>query len=489
MDDISKVVLFGAGVVGREALSVLGKHRVFCFIDNDPAKQGSKLQGIPVYAGTKLPELCKGRQVLVTTDYLESAHEFLDRMGIKGYADYEQYKRTLFRERNIWALNWHLKHTHRQRNKRVLEFARIAQQFDTIHTLEDARDMLARMQSINRQEGNNEWYYRDIAWESRNFGHVDEIFGFAGIPLKNAIYLPNIEHGVNFLDTYWDRPTNLAVFGPDRQRFLQRKLPGKPVFTLGPPIAYARPFYTAEQSRARKADWGKTLLVFGAHSYETATCVFDAEGFAEEVFARYSKSFQSIVACVFYSDLNGPFARAMEQRGAKIVSAGFRFDCNFIRRMRTIFELSDAVATNGVGTHIGYALYFNRPVEFINEEIKYQLYTDSFSQLQFRNYGVFARTFAPNGFVITQEQRQLVDGMWGRSRIRTKEELRIIVALCRQIAMCCHGDIYQYNKAAITVLKQLSYERGRNAIVGKRLLKEALFGKKETHVGESEKFE
>lgn len=462
--------------MGREALEILGRRRVFCFVDNDPAKQNSSLLEIPVYAAARLPELCQGRKVIVTTDYLESAHEYLNKLGVKDYADYEQYKRTFLRERNIWALNWHLKNTHWKRNRRILEFAEKAGKFDTIRSLDEARALLAEMQAINRREGNNEWYYRDAAWESRNFGHLNELFAFAGVSLQNAIYLPNIEHGINFLDTYWDRPTNLAVYGPERQRFLQQRLPGKPVFTIGPPIAYTRPFYTLQQYRACKANWGKTLLVFCAHSYESASCGFDAEQFADEVFARYSKQFESIVACLFYSDIDGPFSKAMQRRGAKIVSAGFRFDCNFIRRMRTILELSDAVVSNGLGTHIGYALYFNRPVELIGGQIDYRLYTDSFSQAQFRNYDVFSRVFAPNGFVITKSQRQLAEGMWGFSRIRTKQEIQVLVTLCRRIALRCRGDIYQYNAAALAVLKNLSHEQEEKAMIGKRLLQEALLG-------------
>lgn len=471
-----KYILFGAGVVGREALSMLGRWRVVCFIDNDPKKQNTRIDGVPVYPSVRLPSLLQDARILVTTDYLESAHEFLKGLGVTDYQDYEDYKRSFFRERNLWAQNWHQKYTHRARNRRILDFAAEAEGLDTIQNPSAATALFERIVEINRREGNNEWYYRDLAWESRNFGHINEIFSFAGISLEKSIYLPNIEHGVNFMGTYWDRPASITVFGSKRQQHLQERLPGKPIFTIGPPIAYARPFYTREQQAEIKRQWGRTLLVFSAHSYESATCHFDGAAYAKEVFERYGGAFKSIVACVFYSDLFGPFAKAMEALGARIVCAGFRFDRCFIRRLRSLLELSDGVVTNGLGTQIGYALYLNKPVEILPEQVDYQLYTNSFTQRQLLDYGAFVAAFSPQGFQISPQQRALAEEWWGFSHIRSKAELAALVEVNRRIALAARGELVAYNRSALSVLETLSRERGTTAALGERLLRAAIFG-------------
>lgn len=78
----TRVILFGAGLVGREVLPKLGKHvEVLAFADNDPNKQGSKVLGVDVIPPSSIPD----RQydlVLITSTAVSDIHEQLLRLGI-----------------------------------------------------------------------------------------------------------------------------------------------------------------------------------------------------------------------------------------------------------------------------------------------------------------------------------------------------------------------------------------------------------------------
>lgn len=54
----TRVVLFGAGIIGREVFPKLAEHiQVVAFTDNDPAKHGSKISGIDIVSPDMLSTL------------------------------------------------------------------------------------------------------------------------------------------------------------------------------------------------------------------------------------------------------------------------------------------------------------------------------------------------------------------------------------------------------------------------------------------------
>lgn len=60
-----RYVIFGAGDFGRQALAMLGKERVAFFVDNDPAKEGRMIEGIPVCSLAGRKEALGGHDIII----------------------------------------------------------------------------------------------------------------------------------------------------------------------------------------------------------------------------------------------------------------------------------------------------------------------------------------------------------------------------------------------------------------------------------------
>lgn len=95
-------ILFGAGVVGVSALSLLGKERVHCFLDNN--KGGNTVLGKPVISFDQLPALLDEHKVMITsTMYSGEMREQLEQYKVNNYMflsnilpHYYLYKKTCF---------------------------------------------------------------------------------------------------------------------------------------------------------------------------------------------------------------------------------------------------------------------------------------------------------------------------------------------------------------------------------------------------------
>lgn len=78
----TKVILFGAGLIGRQVLPKLGRHvQVLAFADNDPGKHGAMIAGIPVIAPARIPEM-KFDLVLISSTSISDIHAQLIGLGI-----------------------------------------------------------------------------------------------------------------------------------------------------------------------------------------------------------------------------------------------------------------------------------------------------------------------------------------------------------------------------------------------------------------------
>ena len=69
------IVIFGAGGTGEKYLeNILSKceDRIICFLDNSKAKQGTKINGIDVFAPEKICELEYSVVVVVTSPSFEN---------------------------------------------------------------------------------------------------------------------------------------------------------------------------------------------------------------------------------------------------------------------------------------------------------------------------------------------------------------------------------------------------------------------------------
>lgn len=238
-----------------------------------------------------------------------------------------------------------------------------------------------------------------------------------------------LEHGVCFHDTpestvlmgYATRPGIKHIYTYSEHRkaiieeFLRMKNIKKDVIAVGPYIAGAKNFHSQEELLQIKHKYGKILLVYPSHSIDTALAKYDEQSLIDEI-RKHEDLFDNIFICLYWKDiLNQNRLQHYIDNGFTIVCNGLGSDPNFLSRQKDLISLADMVMTNGLGTHIGYAVYLNKPVYFYQQN---HYYTDASGKVSdvpklkiIEN--TFITAFCSFSFTITTEQRELVKEYWG----------------------------------------------------------------------------
>lgn len=63
---MKKYVLFGAGIWGRKAITILGRDHIEFFIDNDPTKWETQWEGIPIYSLESVKDRLKDYEIVIS---------------------------------------------------------------------------------------------------------------------------------------------------------------------------------------------------------------------------------------------------------------------------------------------------------------------------------------------------------------------------------------------------------------------------------------
>lgn len=82
-----KIILFGAGQIGRKALSYFGRERIHCFVDNNERLSGSMIEDVPVVSFEALKEIYPDYQIVISMDVVKSVvvAAQLEEAGIRHY--------------------------------------------------------------------------------------------------------------------------------------------------------------------------------------------------------------------------------------------------------------------------------------------------------------------------------------------------------------------------------------------------------------------
>ena len=284
----------------------------------------------------------------------------------------------------------------------------------------------------------------------RHYGYYQAIMNYAGMDAEQFVYIPALEHGIRFREPSWAVDTDklissisYACEGPGRCSEIHSVDPWKPIFILGPYIHYTGGYYNETETKHIKDSWGKTLLVFPSHTWERKEFKSESDTIYNIVYNKYATDYDTILVCVYWNDVDSKLIDHFKKSGAKIVSAGFRGDYNFVRRLKTIIELSNDVVVDDLQTNIGFCKYMGRKV-FL-ECTSPRFYNDPCFVENFQN---FHEAFYTSNKEFTEKQfflqNKLYRFFWGGDEfIKTSEEMADIIMILKEM---CRATNYNIKK-------------------------------------------
>jgi hypothetical protein len=161
---------------------------------------------------------------------------------------------------------------------------------------------------------------------------------------------------------------------------------------------------------------------------------FDTKEFLK-IIEEKRKGFDSVIVCLYFKDIQLGRANEYIEKGYKVTTAGHINDACFLNRLKTIIELSDYIISNGVGSHIAYGLYLNKRVELFRQKT---IFRDEDGQENNENklamveigkhwdeYDLIQNVLFEilNGDVLTNEDNDYLNNLFGFDYIQTNEEL------------------------------------------------------------------
>ena len=205
---------------------------------------------------------------------------------------------------------------------------------------------------------------------SHHYGHDLQLKRFAGLPLVGPPLPVLLEHGLKVarssrfeLPKAWARHGYFCM-GSLRAQWLREEY-GVPAWAIGPWINFAKPLLSADQIAAQRQFWGKTLLVVLAHSWDQVERSMDLHACISAIEAiAQIENYQQVVWLRHWKD---PEELPLPKSWVKACN-GHRSNPWFLDAMRTLLELSDGLASNAFGTHLGYGIALNKKLHWIDVE-------------------------------------------------------------------------------------------------------------------------
>lgn len=329
---------------------------------------------------------------------------------------------------NIYLAKWVDAYRGRsfERERTLRKFIRKMSQIDSIRDIELFRQTIAELKSRNYEYNCASTRYEDANW----YGYYQALQRYAGYPERAYPILTEIEHGIRFGEALWPYFDYNACYiceGDERIHEIPDADPLMPVMAVGPYIHYAEQYYSEERIQEERKKNGKTLLVFPGHSIEWEKTRENA--FIDILYERYAKDYQTVMVCSYWRDLDSLEVQKFRERGARIVSAGFRGDNQFVRRLKTIISLADLAVGNDIGTNLGFCLYLKKPYV-----LEGACQIDPDDGLFTEYYRELYEAFSLQGKVtFTEEQirkqQDIYERFWGESLIKSPEEIYQIFSL------------------------------------------------------------
>ena len=278
---------------------------------------------------------------------------------------------------------------------------------------------------------------RELENSSHHYGHDVQLKRQAGLPLIGPPLPWLLEHGLKVSQgaTFesprpWTR--GYLCMGPRRAAWLRERF-GLPAEAIGPWIAYARPLLDAEEIAALRQSLGPTLLVVLAHSWDQVERRMDHRACLEAVAATAAAGgYRSVIWLRHWKDPQ------IEGLPAEWIVAcnGHRSNPWFLDAMRTLIALSDGLASNAFGTHLGYGVALGLRLHWIPVEAEQDLtaLAGAKAEEEAAEWAERQRLSAAlrDALALPAEAggaavRSLLDPYWGFACVRPAEALRALL--------------------------------------------------------------
>ena len=441
-----KKILYGAGIVGGQAFPLYGNEQVYAF--SDKSKAGGEYFGKPVLHPSMLPAFQEEYDIVVCVENYDSAANYLRMNGVFRFRKFLLLSKSRNEEIGF-ALSDGFENFLNENTTGDIKIINELKNIDFIESPELINDYYSKYLELSRKgieaKPQKDRIITRFIEENKVYGYLNEMINYAGRSDVLWYEAPSVFHGLyqNYnenrpVSVKWNcliEPTDMA------RKYIHANYKDCILFTVGSYLNYVRSFYSQNRFLTEKKKLGRNLTVFPLHTIHGFTADYDMKEFASNIL-KETKKFDSFTVCVYFHDYGcgncDYLVKSMKSAGAKIVSAGFHTDPSFARRLKTIILLSDAILTNGLGSHVNHALSLNRPVKLINQHVKAHSIIDNNSENKnfFGPYETKEKTvlLQTNGdYCITEEQRQIYEPITGFSIKKTPAEMAAIFDLSKLV--------------------------------------------------------
>ncbi len=454
-NDNQKIILFGAGKRGLNALSFYGKERVSFFCDTATSKVGTYINGVEVIDIDHAAVLFEqGYKVVITPFHMGMIPYQLEAAGITDYDlfiedDYATpltiYKKQILDDPiSDSCLN---------------EYVTKSRNIDPLSEPFAFRELSNHLLNDRKEKNINL-----MLWGESNFyGNAKALIDYGEIEDYKSEFFPVVSHEIlPYIGVEHDYRYAVIMQGDYYKKLIHRHYPWIPFFSVGPYIQYVDGFYDREKIARIKKQYGITLMVFLPHSIENVSRNYNEKKLIDRIFDQYNEKFDTICLCVYWADIGRKVVEYATQKGLKIVSAGFRFDTWFDKRMRTIIDLSDYVLCFDYGSFVFYSLWGRKPMARLSFEEKKWLAEANFevdiirNNLETTESSTFENEFKKtinSEFCYNPEQMNFVQPFGGINIHRSKNYIKAVGDISYDIWQKSEGNLRFYQEAVKNVYK------------------------------------
>lgn len=442
------VVIFGFGRYFQKKKELLKKYNVVGIIDNNKEQQGKTVTIQDKKVVIKNPEMyakeSQNKKIIIAAEAFIEMSKQLIMLGISyKNIDFAQNYEDYGNERIYFNKNHKIEITesgyiyHCDTRDYYFNdyngFFEIRKKIETMvyDKIENAKETDLNLLSIDLPKK----FSYEIITQNDMYNHSGVIKNFCGLNNKYAIKA-SIEHACYMGDDYyWEEDINhdmpgVITLSQKREEILRRHT-DKNIYNIGIYIAYADYMHSVEDMNCIKQSNGRTLTVFPMHSTAVVNLSYDISCMITKI-KEIAKDFDTVKVCMYWKDIIDKKHKIYENEGFDIVSAGNIYDKNFLARLKSILYCSDCVMSNDIGSYIGQAMYMGKPCYLIKQDYnavsgKKEYHKEYDVRKLDSVYNDLFKVFGDGKFVITEEQKELCDYVWGINHVKSKEELRGIL--------------------------------------------------------------